>query len=617
MSNQTQFDEILQSSKKRICVIAGPGSGKTKCIIIPKAKMLLEEGKSASKLLLLSFSRLSALDLRLRVADLVRKPRASTVHSFALAYLLSEDDHAIRDRIDSIVLDFEEECLINDLNAIFSDLNKRTIRKLYRRFAAGWAVEQHDTVFEASDEEKRFKAAVVRWLSEHKAVIMGEIIYFALEHLKSNGAPARFADIEYIFVDEYQDLNKLEQEFLNLLSSRSELFIAVGDPDQSIYSFKFAHRDGIVELYNHEETHAVTLPFCGRCSTNILDAANRLLIQENPGRTALPLAMPDKQSGSFAIKSFERQSDEFEGVLNDINGRIKNGAVPNEILVLVPKRKLGEQFAEAAIEYVMQNGLRYSFAWSERMAFNSLQQEAILVFALVAKPGSILHKRAYIGLPDESGKSYAPEIAKLKQKYGTVEAVLQKADANDFLTQQTRVRQVCDRINNLPSRQEVLSRLPLAELIDNVFPEEVPDLSDLNRTLKSLIEVDDTVEAVYDKFVDHLRNIEHDESTVRIMTIMASKGLDADHVYILGCNAGNIPGENRTEHLRDADFIDEQRRLLYVGMTRAKETLMVSWSRNILYGQAMTQKTAGIRTVKRNGEVYQIVNISPFIQDMV
>src|SRR3989344_6133102 len=111
---EDMFDAILGSKAKRISVIAAPGSGKTKRGIIPKVQQVLEDASiDSSNVLLLTFSRLSAKDLKEKVSTLERVPRASTVHSLCLAFLLSENNHDIRKRVESILLDFEQNTLIS------------------------------------------------------------------------------------------------------------------------------------------------------------------------------------------------------------------------------------------------------------------------------------------------------------------------------------------------------------------------------------------------------------------------------------------------------------------------------------------------------------------------
>jgi superfamily I DNA/RNA helicase len=166
MGNESQYKKILESKAKKICVIAGPGTGKTKGVLIPKTEALIASKIPPEQILLLSFSRLSALDLKNRVhAKIV----ASTVHSFCLAFLLSENSHGIRDRLESLVFDFEEDSLICDLKLIFPTIHKTDLKGMLKAYKAGWATAQQDTVLEHDDEERRFKYAVLDWLKEHRA----------------------------------------------------------------------------------------------------------------------------------------------------------------------------------------------------------------------------------------------------------------------------------------------------------------------------------------------------------------------------------------------------------------------------------------------------------------
>lgn len=170
-----QFDTLLKSPGSKLCAIAAPGSGKTSRLLIPKANDVLSDPNiKPEEVLLLTFSRLSAQDLKHQTKTLDRVPRATTVHSFALSFLLSEDNHDIRSRVESILLDFEKEALLSDLKVVFPKLHKTQLRKMLEQFSAGWATQPHDNVFEENDDRRAFKAAVVNWLVEHQAAMMEE-----------------------------------------------------------------------------------------------------------------------------------------------------------------------------------------------------------------------------------------------------------------------------------------------------------------------------------------------------------------------------------------------------------------------------------------------------------
>src|SRR5579862_2605588 len=175
------MDQVVRSTARRICVIAAPGSGKTTRILLPKTEMILRlDHVEGDDVLLLTFSRVSAIDLRKKVAALAKTPRASTVHSFALSFLISEDNHGIRNRIDSILLEFQKDVLLADVKLVFPAITLPQLRRRLEEFSAGWATRPHDEVFEEDDDKRRFKAAVLNWLVEHEAAMMEEIIYNAV-----------------------------------------------------------------------------------------------------------------------------------------------------------------------------------------------------------------------------------------------------------------------------------------------------------------------------------------------------------------------------------------------------------------------------------------------------
>ena len=615
MSNSDYFEKVLSSSSQQICVVAGPGSGKTKGILIPKAKSLIDNGTDPKTILLLSFSRLSALDLKSRVQTLGQVPRAATVHAFCLQYLLSENDHAIRDRIKSIAMDFELDYLIHDLKLLFPKVNKKDLRKQLKEFSAGWATMQHEEVFEQDDNQRRYKAAVINWLSEHTAVMMEEIVYFALDHIKKSGKPEYLNGIEYIFVDEYQDLNKLEQEFIKILGEGSKLLLTVGDPDQSIYSFKFAWKDGIQSFYNNTDTDSYTLPFCGRCDKKILEVANQFLVQESPDRQDLPQPLNGKPDGSVDIRpAFRLQSGEYRFIVDSITERLESGEDAKDILVLVPKPKLGQEFMTylASEDLVLPNGCKFELV--SRPKFTENQQARILLLSLIVDPNSVIHARSYLGLGDDSG--YALELKTIKEHYGSWSALLSSADPDDFPRRSRRIREVCKKVQALRDTITTLTSLESKTIIDRLFPDTDEEFTSLNKLLKSFDSDGTSISDIYSVFIEYIRSIPQDDKTIQVMTIMASKGLEASHVYIMGCNAGNIPGTNRTNHLSDFEHKQEQRRFLYVGFTRARNSVTVTWTKHIPYRQSKNHSTPGIRTTKINGQLMTQVGICEFLQDL-
>lgn len=628
MSNEQEFQRILNSKARNICVVAGPGSGKTSCILVPKAQQIVDDPQvDPETVLLLTFPRLSALDLQKKVKSLDRMPRACTVHSFCLSFLLSENDHDIRERIDSILLDFEKEVLVSDLKLTFSERSlsngypqkdKRVLGRMLDEFSAGWATQPHDKVFDETEEKRLFKWGVLNWLSEYKAAIMDEIVYYAVD-LANKVTHSRFIDEpQYILVDEFQDLNRLEQEFIEMLASNSRLLIVVGDPDQSIYSFKFAHPVGLSQFTQKHKATMYTLPYTGRCPRKVVRVANQLLQQSNSQRGNLLKTLPNASEGETHFIRKRAQLEEFGHVLKSIAGRVNASTKPKDIVVLVPRRKLGSEFVSYANgEKSKYNALQdVDLLFVNKPKFGDSEQGKVLLFSLVANPNSLLHARCYLGVGDSD--HYAEEIRDIKDTYeGSLATAMQRASPSDFSKRKKRICRICEKIEELRLFINAHSNNgSLDQLIDELFPIDDTSLSDIRKILLSLRESEDNAKTLYSKFVDYIRTVPHSDNTVRVMTIMLSKGLEVDHVYIMGCNDGNIPGRNRSNYLSDHEYKEEQRRLLYVGFTRAKKSLTVSWSRFIPFGEARANYTEILGTYTINGEKHAKVGLSEFLQDL-
>jgi superfamily I DNA/RNA helicase len=529
--------------------------------------------------------------------------------------LIAENNHAIRNRIESVLLDFQKDPLLADLKLTFPTTRITALRRRLQEFSAGWATQPHDNVFEEDDDRRRFKAAVVDWLAEHEAAMMEEIVYHAVALVRQLGATRRYP--RYILVDEVQDLNRLEQEFLDLVAADANLLVVVGDPDQSIYSFKFAHPTGILDFSRRPGVEVHQSLVTGRCPRSVITYANRLLLQAAPARQDLIQPLPTAIDGEVRFVRRDNQNQEFDFVLESIARRLHTGTVASDIVVLTPRRKLSAEFATYASFHKTRVGIPDQIAITsvQKDQPTAVERERLMLFGLVARRGSLLHARTYVGLPDN--RHYATELRELKERYGSLRTVLDNARADDMPRQALRLRRVCARVEELRRfLQQTPDGRPLDALLDELCPGNRPETASLRAVLDALREDGDTATSLYSKYIDYTRTVPSPDATVRVMTLMASKGLEAQHVFIVGCNNGNIPGHNRSAHLADNEHRQEQLRLLYVGFTRATRSLTVTWSREIPFHQARGHNTPAVRTIRRGAEVFAVVGLSDFLQDL-
>jgi DNA helicase-2/ATP-dependent DNA helicase PcrA len=250
---------IAMTDASPLRVLAGPGTGKT-FTLIRRVAWLLEKNVPPKRIFISTFTRTAADALKRELESLNVKGassvRATTVHSFCFSILNKNEVLEIVDRVPRPLLEFEKRFLLEDLkdvDADFGDIHKR--RERLKAFEAASARLDSDHPGWPNDPiDKEFDRRLRDWLLFHDAMLIGELVPQALRYLRNNPASRERSAFSHILVDEYQDLNPAEQEFIKLLAQDASLTI-IGDEDQLIYSFKYAHPEGIADFPNrHPDT---------------------------------------------------------------------------------------------------------------------------------------------------------------------------------------------------------------------------------------------------------------------------------------------------------------------------------------------------------------------------
>src|SRR5215831_17169120 len=281
---------IASSQSRFNRVVAGPGTGKSFALKRRVAR-LLEEGADPKRILPVTFTNVAAEDLQREMLQIgvpgCENIRGSTLHALCMRILSRESVLQVVGRKPRPLNQFEIEPFLYDLSTTFG--NKRTRKKRIRAYEAAWARLQHETPgYAQNPADAAFEAALVNWLTFHEGMLIGEIIPYVYRYLKDNPAAPERNLYDFVLVDEHQDLNKAEQGVVDLLCDAANLCI-VGDDDQSLYSFKFAHPAGIREFPTaHGPTTEHQRIECRRCPTLVVQMANSL-IANNRDRRINPL----------------------------------------------------------------------------------------------------------------------------------------------------------------------------------------------------------------------------------------------------------------------------------------------------------------------------------------
>lgn len=587
----TPAHNLASCKAKTIRSVAGPGTGKS-FAIQRRIVRLMAEGIKPEKILAITFTRTAARDLRRDISKLEvvdsENVVARTLHSHALGILMRADIIEKTHRIPRMILDHEIKPAIRDLKKEkYGTVDER--KALKDAYLAAWATLQVDEPGFAKEEKQvEYEKDLTDWMKFHGGMLIGEVIPEAIKYLKYNPACDAIGVYDVILVDEYQDLNKAEQEFIKLIRGDADVVI-VGDDDQSIYGFKFAHPEGIRNInVLHGEFTDIPFAQCRRCPTDVVKLASNL-IGNNPDRTLGDLQPLDKNpKGEVHIIQWNNYDEEVPGITKLIQQELTEGKIkPKDILVLAPRRLIGYQLRD----HLLQAGIPVQSYFRESAMKKESVQRAYSLFNFLAIPEDIISLRFLLGVSSDDCRS--PQYEKLtalskENKLGikeTLDLLLKGAIDSKGLT--TILKEYRKILGELIQIKQVLKEEP-EELLNKIFvtdDESETEFYELNQIYREVVEEigsdeakDETTLPVWTKKVfsrvqEKVTNpeIPDDVDHIRIMSLHSSKGLSSKFVIVCAMVDELMPfvpkglTPEKTESL-----LQEQRRLFYVAITRCK-----------------------------------------------
>jgi len=582
--------DIAQCEDNPLRVMAGPGTGKSFAMMRRIARLLEVERVAADSILAVTFTRTAAAglvkDLRGLGVPGCEQIRCCTLHSFCFGLLSKRGVFEYLDRVarplisfnKSGVARFEAEPLLADLLRNGAYGGKREASKRIRAFEGAWARLQHERPgWPRNATDRAFHEELLAWLQFHMGMLIGELIPEALRFLRSNPESPELREFEHILVDEYQDLNKAEQILLDHLGEQSALAV-VGDVDQSIYSFRFANPDGIVDFGSrHATTHDEELLECYRCPRSVVEIADQLIRNNHPARVPARLRPRDaNEPGEVSIVQWPDLEDEAGGIAAHVRWLIdEKGYGPQDILVLSPRR---------LIAYGVRDALReagvpvHSFFHEE--ALEELEsQESFALLTLIAEPEDRVALRFWLGYGSPSWRS--GEYAKLRehceQSGDSPREALQKLASGEL--EIARTGGLVKRFEELLEWEEFLDGQSLDAVVDELFPEECDWARAMREAALLYVEGVETPGELLSELQIQVSQPEMpaEGEFVRVMSLHKSKGLTSKVAIVLGCLEGLTPTVDRSFAGAAVEAnLREQRRLFYVAMTRCKERLVLS-----------------------------------------
>ena len=606
----TPAHSIASENNPRIRVVAGPGTGKSFAMKRRVAR-LLEEGVEPSQILPVTFTRVAAEDLHRELVGM-GVPRCdelegTTLHRLCLRRLSRNAVLAATGRTARPLNQFELEPLTADLQA--PGRGKREIRRLQAAYEAAWARLQHEEPGHAvAPEDAAFQAELLEWLRFHEAMLIGEVVPLFYDFLSANPAAEERQEFSHILVDEYQDLNKAEQGVIRLLSDAADVCI-VGDDDQSIYSFKHAHPDGIRDwMVVNAGASDLGLDDCRRCPTWVVDIASHLIAQNRNRPVPRPLNPINANGrGDVRIIQYRTLDAEVAGVANLVREMVAGGTPPGDILVLAQSRAVGTPIFEA----ISTAGIPIRSEYTESELHNLEAQRSFALLKLLDDRTDRVALRWLIGVDSATWNAagYRRVRAHCEMSGETPWSVLEQL--RDGTLRIPHTASVVQAFRELCAELEQLEALAdLNALVDRLFPDGQDATRAIRAVCRAVIEANPEIERT--DFVSEVvttvtsPEIPTEVDYARIMSLHKSKGLSAPVTIVCGCVEGLLPRRPDPEFTpaERANYLEEQRRLFYVGITRVKAapgqgkpgTLILTYAQEMPFADAMQ---AGIQPAQQ------------------
>ena len=572
-------------------VLAGPGSGKTSVIVERTAYMINEGDISPANILVVTFSRAAAKEMKERFLSFTGQKYTpvtfGTFHGvfygilkqaygFTAANILSDEEKS--GILKELALnhggdlaeegDFAEE-VAKEISVVKG--NKISLEHYYSSCCP-------DEVFRQIYQGYREACQ-----SRRKLDFDDMILYcYELFTQRKDILAAWQKKFQYILVDEFQDINQLQYDIVRMLAQPQNNLFIVGDDDQSIYHFRGA-RPEIMLNFNRDypEAETVTLNVNYRCSGQILASAMRV-IGENKKRFSKKLSTPNQAGDAVMIREFQNPREEYLTVVSELRERLENGEKLEDTAILLRTN----QEAEGLVGALMERQVPFNMKEKLPNLFHHWICRNLLAY---------MHFAA-----GEKNRKYFVEFMNRPNRYISRDA-LSLSPIVDFEELKEFYKDkdwMCDRITTLETHLRVLKGLAPYAAINfirkgmgyeeylheyaeyrKIKPEELSEildrLTESTRGMNSLEEWEAYIEDYTTKLEEQARRAEQEREGVLISTLHGVKGLEYDFVYILNVNEGSMP--YRKAVLEPA--IEEERRLFYVGMTRARKKLALCYVR--------------------------------------
>jgi DNA helicase II / ATP-dependent DNA helicase PcrA len=566
--------EAVTFPGKPLLLLAGAGSGKTRVLTHRAAYFVKTHQATPSQILLLTFTNKAAEEMKTRMSKLLNsnneKLFAGTFHSFCCR-ILRRDGHAIGISPDFIIYDSDDQ--ENTIKIILKDLDltpqefKPSSVMYYIEDCKNKFINSKDAQLQSSGYWQNQAAKIYQKyqqkLSEYQALDFNDLLFKTVElFIAHPEILEKYQDIyRFILVDEYQDTNQIQYLLTKLLAAKYRQITAVGDASQAIYGWRGAdYRNLVAFTADFKDATVINLEQNYRSTQIILDAANAV-ISKNNSHPILKLFTEKKSTDLIKVFQAESEVSEAEYIAQKIQFIYTNLHLPyRQIAVLyrmnAQSRVLEEAFLKYGLPYVLIGGLRFY----ERAEIKDIL--SMLRFA---------HDRHDRISEDRVEKALG------KRRKVVFDSHLEDIDLKKMTSLQI--------LESLVTNSGYLDRFDVKDEEDQKRIENVKELKSVATSFPKINDFLENIALVQQEYSLQEKNKKKENRDgIRLMTLHGSKGLEFEVVFLVGFEEGILP---HSRSMIDEDQIEEERRLCYVGITRAKDYLYISYAvKRLFFGKS-------------------------------
>jgi len=603
-----QQKEAVSYLNGPLLIVAGAGSGKTKVLTSRIVHIIKQKKAFPNQIIAVTFTNKAAKEMQNRVSKILKKEATGlswlgTFHSIS-AKLLRKHAPAVGLKSNYSIIDQDDQVrLVKNIckaeNIDIKKISPKYILSIIDNWKnKGWYPE--DVILKKKDVfEKGFLKIYKIYqnkLMDLNACDFGDLILHCVKIFEKNLDIRKLysKNFKYILVDEYQDTNLIQSKWLNYLAEYNENICCVGDDDQSIYSWRGAEIKNFLKFDKiYENTKIIRLEKNYRSTQNILSVASKL-IENNQNRVGKKLYTNSDNGELVSLNCYNNGRDEATGVGDRIE-KLKKKYSLNNISILVraifQTREFEERFLKIGLPYRIIGGIKFY----ERAEI----KDCIAYLRIIHQAQDDLSFERIINVPKRSiGDSTIKQINEYAKKNElSLEVASKKLLENNKIKPKTKIGLTSflnliekwrndfnvKKFGHIKLLQTILDESSYSQMLKNKKDLENENrLENIKELLNAMKEFDNL-----ESFLEHValatsidKNWEGQK--VNLMTIHASKGLEFDVVFLPGWEEGLFPHQKSIEE-KGEKGLEEERRLAYVGITRAKKLVNISFSMNRFY----------------------------------